>query len=259
MLARSPTAHRTIVNSSRTVHHLLLLGVEHCLEPKTMLLHHINGSYDAKNTATLLRGSVCDGFDSSDESVAFREAAQVLWSGCQDISCTPSCHQSWAISTLLKTPSCQPNLLLAVSVVKYAHWQLCITLSLLLIDERASVQHNPAISMALYLRERSSPLIQHLLVCRLFQPADHARSSHQYHAATGLCASTARHPTLRRVCSARYAAVAMGLCQVTDRHSTYLIMLLIQDFGARDPTPGEIGSNFGEKIVMNWDTEHIIK
>jgi hypothetical protein len=33
----------------------------------------------------------------------------------------------------------------------------------------------------------------------------------------------------------------------------------VQDFGARDPTPGEIGSNFGEKIVMNWDTEHIIK
>jgi hypothetical protein len=33
----------------------------------------------------------------------------------------------------------------------------------------------------------------------------------------------------------------------------------LQDFGARDPTPGEIGSNFGEKIVMNWDTEHIIK
>lgn len=32
-----------------------------------------------------------------------------------------------------------------------------------------------------------------------------------------------------------------------------------EDFGARDPTPGEIGSNFGEKIVMNWDTEHIIK
>jgi hypothetical protein len=32
-----------------------------------------------------------------------------------------------------------------------------------------------------------------------------------------------------------------------------------QDWGARDPTPGEIGSNFGEKIVMNWDTEHIIK
>lgn len=48
MLARSPTAHRTIVNSSRTVHHLLLLGVEHCLEPNTTLLHHINGSYDAR-------------------------------------------------------------------------------------------------------------------------------------------------------------------------------------------------------------------
>jgi 4a-hydroxytetrahydrobiopterin dehydratase len=36
-------------------------------------------------------------------------------------------------------------------------------------------------------------------------------------------------------------------------------VLCLQDFGARDPTPGEIGSNFGEKIVMNWDTEHIIK
>eukprot|EP00775_Hariotina_reticulata_P004129 gene4129-4376_t len=32
-----------------------------------------------------------------------------------------------------------------------------------------------------------------------------------------------------------------------------------EDWGARDPTPGELGSNFGEKIVMNWDTEHIIK
>lgn len=39
----------------------------------------------------------------------------------------------------------------------------------------------------------------------------------------------------------------------------WLWLLGVQDFGARDPTPGELGSNFGEKIVMNWDTEHIIK
>jgi 4a-hydroxytetrahydrobiopterin dehydratase len=39
----------------------------------------------------------------------------------------------------------------------------------------------------------------------------------------------------------------------------HLVCVSVQDFGARDPTPGELGSNFGEKIVMNWDTEHIIK
>lgn len=37
------------------------------------------------------------------------------------------------------------------------------------------------------------------------------------------------------------------------------LLFAVQDFGARDPTAGELGSNFGEKIVMNWDTEHIIK
>lgn len=32
-----------------------------------------------------------------------------------------------------------------------------------------------------------------------------------------------------------------------------------QNFGARDPTAGEIASNFGDKVLGNWDTEHIIK
>jgi len=32
-----------------------------------------------------------------------------------------------------------------------------------------------------------------------------------------------------------------------------------EDFGARDPFAGEIESNFGEKVLGNWDTEHIIK
>jgi 4a-hydroxytetrahydrobiopterin dehydratase len=33
----------------------------------------------------------------------------------------------------------------------------------------------------------------------------------------------------------------------------------VQNFGARDPTAGEIASNFGDKVLGNWDTEHIIK
>jgi hypothetical protein len=32
-----------------------------------------------------------------------------------------------------------------------------------------------------------------------------------------------------------------------------------QDFGARDPTAGELGSNFGDKVLGNYNTEHIIK
>ncbi|MEW5302730.1 MAG: hypothetical protein WDW36_005483 [Sanguina aurantia] len=35
--------------------------------------------------------------------------------------------------------------------------------------------------------------------------------------------------------------------------------LLGQDFGARDPTAGEIGSNFSEKTLGNYDTNHIVK
>jgi hypothetical protein len=44
------------------------------------------------------------------------------------------------------------------------------------------------------------------------------------------------------------------------RHSaTSDAALQPQDFGARDPTAGELGSNFGEKVLGNWNTEHIIK
>lgn len=32
-----------------------------------------------------------------------------------------------------------------------------------------------------------------------------------------------------------------------------------KDFGARDPTAGELGSNFGDKVLGNYNTEHIIK
>jgi hypothetical protein len=33
----------------------------------------------------------------------------------------------------------------------------------------------------------------------------------------------------------------------------------VQDFGARDPYAGEVESNFGEKTLGNFDTEHVIK
>lgn len=32
-----------------------------------------------------------------------------------------------------------------------------------------------------------------------------------------------------------------------------------EDFGARDPYAGEVESNFGEKVLGNYNTEHIIK
>jgi 4a-hydroxytetrahydrobiopterin dehydratase len=32
-----------------------------------------------------------------------------------------------------------------------------------------------------------------------------------------------------------------------------------ENFGARDPYAGEIESNFGEKVLGNYNTEHIIK
>lgn len=32
-----------------------------------------------------------------------------------------------------------------------------------------------------------------------------------------------------------------------------------EDFGARDPYAAEIESNFGEKVLGNWNTDHIIK
>jgi hypothetical protein len=37
------------------------------------------------------------------------------------------------------------------------------------------------------------------------------------------------------------------------------MMPVLQNFGARDARPDEIESNFGEKVVGNWNTEHIIK
>lgn len=34
---------------------------------------------------------------------------------------------------------------------------------------------------------------------------------------------------------------------------------LPQDFGARDATAGEMGSNFAEKTLGNYNTDHVIK
>ncbi|WIA18001.1 hypothetical protein OEZ85_009488 [Tetradesmus obliquus] len=62
------------------------------------------------------------------------------------------------------------------------------------------------------------------------------------------CAPATSHAAGRR-CSGRVHSTNPGFEKA----------FMGEDFGARDPTPGEIGSNFGEKIVMNWDTEHIIK
>ena len=41
--------------------------------------------------------------------------------------------------------------------------------------------------------------------------------------------------------------------------ASYIYLLSAQDFGARDPTAGEIGSNFTEKVLGNADTSHIIR
>lgn len=35
--------------------------------------------------------------------------------------------------------------------------------------------------------------------------------------------------------------------------------LCSQEFGARDPTAGEIGSGFGNKPLGNYDTSHVIR
>jgi 4a-hydroxytetrahydrobiopterin dehydratase len=34
---------------------------------------------------------------------------------------------------------------------------------------------------------------------------------------------------------------------------------MMQGFGARDPFAEEVASNFGEKVLGNYDTEHIIR
>lgn len=33
----------------------------------------------------------------------------------------------------------------------------------------------------------------------------------------------------------------------------------MQDMGARDPTIGEIESDFAEKNLWNWDTDHLTR
>ncbi len=45
----------------------------------------------------------------------------------------------------------------------------------------------------------------------------------------------------------------------TGSSNTYIDALSAQDFGARDPTAGEIASNFTDKVLGNADTSHIIR
>ena len=40
--------------------------------------------------------------------------------------------------------------------------------------------------------------------------------------------------------------------------SSQSVTCVLQEFGARDPTAGEVGSGFGKKPLGNADTSHII-
>lgn len=59
----------------------------------------------------------------------------------------------------------------------------------------------------------------------------------------------------RGICAARRGG--LQVCAGVDPRAEKA--LLGEDFGARDPTAGELGSNFGEKVLGNYNTEHIIK
>lgn len=67
--------------------------------------------------------------------------------------------------------------------------------------------------------------------------------------------------TLQRLSSNRSTpSKGRGALQVTAGLDPGAERALVgEDFGARDPTAGEIESNFTEKVLGNWDTEHIIK
>jgi 4a-hydroxytetrahydrobiopterin dehydratase len=60
--------------------------------------------------------------------------------------------------------------------------------------------------------------------------------------------------TLRSIGTSRKALQCVaGLDPNTERS------LFGENFGARDPTAGEVASNFSEKVLGNFNTEHIIK
>ena len=48
-------------------------------------------------------------------------------------------------------------------------------------------------------------------------------------------------------------------CDVSAASCGTRTFLIVQDFGARDPTAGEIGSGFGNKSLGNFDTAHVIR
>lgn len=66
-----------------------------------------------------------------------------------------------------------------------------------------------------------------------------------------------------RLCGDRRACKKNVACAAATVADASLSIILSHsqdgDWGARDATPGEIGSNFSEKVLGNWDTAHIIR
>lgn len=83
-------------------------------------------------------------------------------------------------------------------------------------------------------------------------------------AAVGECRAAAdsnrcEHCELRLRASARALVLTQADGLLMLPQCSYCCRAGWQDFGARDPTAGELGSNFGDKVLGNYNTEHIIK
>ena len=54
-------------------------------------------------------------------------------------------------------------------------------------------------------------------------------------------------------------ATASTCAQTADRRHRRCPCPLLQNFGARDATEGEVASGFGENVLGNSDTDHLIR
>lgn len=59
------------------------------------------------------------------------------------------------------------------------------------------------------------------------------------------------------MCAVPLAALVYNCLAAPPRLTT--AGLLAQDFGARDPFEGELSSNFGDRVLGNADTSHIVR
>lgn len=72
-------------------------------------------------------------------------------------------------------------------------------------------------------------------------------------------------PTLRKPLQAKFRISAPACSQRFSRASFKVLAGadfqrdIMGDFGARDPTAGELESNFADKTIGNFDTEHILR